>query len=328
VPTTGQIDVYLEGGNSGEKTPLGPDGFFEGDVPIIMPYTSAEELRDVFHYQQYQKIAESDWITGETEEKEQEAEQLILNFPTKITDPEWVENNVYQRIEEESGVEIGDFFYEEDYTTQEDLKTRITNSNYNGLWKNIEGLTRGQVSSGHAFIRTAALSAAEKYSAGKNTITTDFNTLDLSHGLGLAITNPTYNENQTDQQRTWGIETDTGEDQPLWGNTKIYPNDDGQIFTETMTGEDGEVAWINLGIQPEPFESLPNSSYNIDIEMHGVEPWEDFVRNPENQRGMKYLDSACIAAYINQEATPNGRLPMFEEATLHVHPDKIEYQLN
>jgi hypothetical protein len=314
IPETGTINAVLEGENPW------PNNFFTGEYDLDVPYT-AEQLRDRYHYQQIERIADSPWIEG------QENKQVLREFPTKLTDSQWREEKVYQPLEKEYEEEVEDFFDPEAYTGDGNLKERNTESEYPGFWRLMELLTRDGVSSNHDFIRTAALSMAEKQSAGKDTYTIDFKTLSGFHGLGIAITNPTYDANDKDQQRTWGIETDPGEDEPLWEDTETYPNDEGRIFTETNATEDGIIPWRNLGFMRETEENR-DDPWNVNLEFHDVDRWEEFVRNPREQRGMKYVDSACLAGYINEEATSFGELPEFEGATLHVYPDKIEYQLN
>ncbi|MFB6213863.1 MAG: hypothetical protein ABEJ07_04860, partial [Candidatus Nanohaloarchaea archaeon] len=104
-------------------------------------------------------------------------------------------------------------------------------------------------------------------------------------------------------------------------------NDGGNIMLQNNYADGG--AWMALGFTRDELGKIERQTEeaNLYIEVHGAQDWEDFLRNPDTQRGMKYPDSMCLASHIYHEAHPDGQLPEFEGATLHVHPDRIEYQL-
>jgi len=324
-PESGTFNIILEG-----EEPW-PNNFFNGNVDLEIPYT-AEQLRDQYHYQQINRIAESDWLPYEGNDNPRpEDATLLKELGQNILDPEWRQ----QKIKDSRGIdEETTIFWEDKYTgkcfenesTKEgNLKQRVTESNRHGLWSSIERLVFEPPSSNWDWVRTAALSATEKYSADKETYTTDLKTLDGRHGLGLAITNPTYNQSETSQQETWGIETGLDEKQ-LWRDLTGYPNRDNQIFTETEDNRDGVKAWRRLGFLRKTRKNR-DDPWNFNIEFHETDKWEEFVKNPYDQLGMKFIDSACIAAYIEDQAQSYGDLPQFENADIDVHPDQIKYRV-
>lgn len=307
-PDSGTIKPVLEGRNPW------PHEFFQGDVDIEIGMT-AEELRTEYHWDQYRDAAENKGIVEGAQ-----GEKLLKGFPHRLTDPEWMEENVYQWMEDTYNGEVEDIFLEEEYTADgQPLDQRLKKSRFPRIWIEIQRISLGGVSSNWDYILSAELAAAEKYSAGRNTITTHQKSLDATHGLGFAITDPTYNEDEMENQETWGLETDPGEDTPIWDldETESYPNDYQKIMIETPESTGG--SWALLG-----FNRPPD---NINIEMQEGEQFEEYLRNPDEQLGMKYLDSACMAAYISSEATGDGELPEFQDATLRVHPEHIEYEL-
>jgi hypothetical protein len=54
---------------------------------------------------------------------------------------------------------------------------------------------------------------------------------------------------------------------------------------------------------------------------------ETLIEDPGQVPGRAYLHSATIAAYINEQAHPNGHLPEFQNGKITVHPDEIEYEV-
>lgn len=215
-----------------------------------------------------------------------------------------------------------ELFQADEYTGEGNLKTRITESRYDNLWREVAFVTLGGPTSGNDYIKTAALTGAEYHSAGRETATFNMKTNDGTHGLGFAITGATYDESELEQQETWGIETDPGEDTPIWDldEHESYPNDSGRIMIEAPNGDAG-YGWQHLGM-------TRLMSENITIRLHKEEEFDEFLKNPGTQKGMKYVDSACILGHINQEAHEDGTLPEFEDARVTVHPDRIEYHLN
>jgi len=319
-PSEGALNPTLNG-----EEPW-PQEFFNGNVEINIPYNT-EQLRDRYHYQQAERIADSNWIQG------WENEKIIQEFGKNLLNEEWGQQNIIEELEEihdeEWDVNYLDLYVLDPYDGEESLKKRLTESSgYISLWEDIEIITKDRISSNHAFIRTAALSSAEKHTAGKNTFTTNFQTEDnASHGLGTAITNPTYYEAETGEQETYGIDTDDARSPQIWEDMSQYPNKsspDQKIFTETDREYWAKNAWRNIAFE-RPIQEDRMDPWNVNLQFHDVDQFIDFVINPEEQRGMKYVDSACLAAYINEEAYWDGELPEFEDATLEVYPDRIEY---
>jgi hypothetical protein len=142
-----------------------------------------------------------------------------------------------------------------------------------------------------------------------------------THGLAFGITNPSYNNRG--KQETWIIETDPNEEEQVidLDQEESYPTRPQGIFVEVEDTEDQAIrAWKDLGL-------TPYINRNITIEFHNGQEFEEFLVSPEKQAGRKFLHSASIAAYINDQATPDGALPEFEKAKLDVYPNQIEYQL-
>lgn len=309
---------------------IGPDGFFDqgeqldgepDDYLLLETWENGEiqtltvqELREKYQFNQYQQLVD-------TTSQGSDNPEIYQQFPEKLTDDQWVRENLIKPMEDiYIAPDAENPFKSEEYVNNGDLKTRIVESNYDKLWNMVAHVTLGGPSSGNDYIKTAALTGAEYHSAGRETATFNMPTLDGTHGLGFAITGATYNEEELEQQETWGIETDPGEDTPIWDldEHESYPNDSGKIMIETTDGDGGEIAWKDLGM-------TRLMSENITVYMHGGEEFEQYLKNPDQQKGMKYIDSACIAGHINQEAHQNGTLPEFEDARLDVYPDHIEY---
>jgi hypothetical protein len=286
-------------------------------MPIGM---TAEQLRKRFHFDQYKDIARG--VMRENEEKG----LLLREFPRNLDDPEWVEENVYEKWAEDHRQVESDFFKEETYMGEGALDTRYTESRFPSLWRLVEILAMDGMSSAHDYIRAAELAAAEHYTANKgkdrNTFVTEHKTQGGVHGLALAMTNLTYDEAKTGQQETWGIETDPGEDQAIWDldQQEEYPNDN-QPHPVTVESNEVEKGMIRgMGFTAYDVE-------NINIELPAADKFEDFLKEPDQQLGMKYVDGICAAAAINQEATEDGRLPEFQDATITIHDNQIEYEL-
>lgn len=313
---------------------IGPQGFFDqGNVTEEEPDNhltlqtqengetrtlTKQEMRERYHFDQIYQLTDAGFNIDEPE--------ILAEFPENLTDPEWRRNVVYSVRSDQTGVpleEIEDFFREDAYLSDADLKTRVEQGNWDVIWEQVAHAALGGPSSNHDYIKSAALSAAEYYSADRETATFNKATSDGTHGLGFAITGATYEDSEMSGQETWGIETDPSEEQEIWDvdESESYPNrDDQSIFIEDSDPENGKYAWESLGM-------TRIMSENITAQFHGGEEFEDYIRNPDQQKGMKYIDSACIAAHINQEAHENGALPEFENATVDVYPDRIEYEL-
>lgn len=312
-PSSGTIQPLLKGGNPW------PDSFFNGNVVLRIDKT-ATELRERYHWNQIDRIADNRFPEKDHPKKN----RLLKQFPRRLTESEWLRTNILEPIEEEhdEDIPLEKLFKKEEYLSDNELDYRVVKSNYDGLWTQMEHKVFGGVSSVWDFVRAAGLSGAEHYSAGNKTFTTHQKTLDAEHGLGYALTNLTYEAAKKEAQETWGLETDPSEDTPVWDldKTETYPNDDERIMLDTEEGEGGSDAWQLLGFD----QYMPD---NVIVEFRKGVRFEDFLRNPNNQLGMKYVDSACLAAYINEEAHEDGELPEFKGATLEVYPDRIEYDL-
>lgn len=318
IPQEGTINVILEGNEPW------PDEFFSGDDYDLEVGMTANKLREKYHFNQYKRIARHYFpeSNDSPDSDNQRKRELLLEFPENFTVPEWRRENIFNWIEEKYDAEVNDFFRDEEYDPEATLKERTINSNFDGLYKNLEILLFGDVSSTRDFIRTAVLSGSEHYGAGNDTFTLDLKTLDITHGLGTASTNLTYNPQKTRLQRTWGVETDPGEDTPIWplDKTENYPNDSGKIFRENANG---------MGELCKRYGFDDYSDDNITVNVYGGEEFENFLRDPGKQIGMNFPDAMFIVAYINDEAHREGKLPEFEDATLDVYPSekRIEYQL-
>jgi hypothetical protein len=312
-PESGTLNVQLNGENPW------PDDYFSGNVDMPIGMT-AEELRKRFHFDQYKDIARG--VRRENEEKG----RLLREFPRNLDNPEWVEENVYSRWEKKYNENVEDIFKEEVYMGEGPLDQRYTESRFPSAWKMVEILAMDRISSGHDYVRSAELAAAEHYTANKgkdrNTFVTEHTTQDKGHGLGLAMTNLTYDEAKTEQQETWGIETDPGEDQAIWDLDQLqkYPNRASK-HPVTVEGTKREEDMIRgLGFTVYDVE-------NINLEVPAADKFEDFLKEPGKQLGMKYVDGICTAAAINAQATEDGRLPEFQDATITIHDNQIEYEL-
>lgn len=217
-------------------------------------------------------------------------------------------------------------FKEERYTqNNSSLVTRIRESNYPGLWNAIEITALGSGSSTLDYIMAAELAAAEKYTAGKDTVVAHTKTEGGHHGLVFPITGLTYDKSKADQQQTWGMDTDITEEKDIWnlGQTEGYPNRDTTIFTENEEiSQYSNNSWALLA-----FEPVKGTNVSIEFNDSAVRNFEEFMKNPGSQRGMKYLDSICIAAELEEEAHPDGKYPELEDATLKIGDTGISYKI-
>ncbi|AZH26695.1 hypothetical protein [Haloplanus aerogenes] len=289
---------------------------------------SIQQLRELYHFQQIDRIAEG--LEGKVEVTGKKRSELLHEFPRRLLNGEWVDSNIAEVLEERHDTDLGDFFYEEVFNSKAPLIERIPESNYNGLWMNVEMLsTDTGVSSTHDFIRTAALAAAEHYSVGNETFTSHMKTLGGSHGLGIAMTGLTYNQSKQSNQKVYGIETDPNEPEQIWPLQKGYVNRDSRIPIEKPEAPGNITQWMGIGFDdgkiPEVFQNTEYSNINLQIE--GVDQWVDFKRNSANHAGMKFVDSMVLAAYIEDEAYEDGQLPGLEDATVRVSPKGLDYNL-
>jgi len=289
---------------------------------------STQELRERYQHNQYlQTIQEID-IPNEL--NEQETKEMLRKLPHKLDDHEWLTENLFNPYLKSVGNENypistreAEEFWDIDIFNQGDnLKKRVTESNYTQLWKITELYTLGRVSSVNDFLKADILSAAEYHTAGKQTATFNMKTNTGAHGLAWAIENPTYKQNSLDQQETWIFETDPNRNKwfiDLDEKEEYTQGENTWISKPELHEEGGKLSWKQYGI-PVKIEDILEVNYE-DSEKH-----TDFLLDPETQPGMQYVDSACIAAYINEHAAQGERLEDWESIT--VHPDQIEYQLN
>jgi hypothetical protein len=321
-PDTGSLSFNPAGGAPADHTVFNGEvdlGVFAGN-PGDYEMPSMQELREKYHFQQSDRIAEARY--------EGENQELLMEFPRNLLDPEWVQENIYKPLEERWGQEMDDWFHEEEYNSDAPLDERIRKSNYLGLWTEIERRIEGQISLTHDFIRTAAIAATEYHSTGNETFTSHMKTQKGSHGLGIALTNLTYNEGETSEQNVWGIETDGSEEKQIWPLQEGYINRSSQIPIEKPEDPGNILQWMRAGFtNTEVYHLYEEEDANIDLEVEGVDQWVHFKRNPENHAGMKFVDSMVLAAYIEDEAYEDGNLPELEGATVRVTPEGLDYSL-
>lgn len=327
-PQEGEINAILEG-----EQPW-PQEFFNGDVDLEVRNSDGQkmnqqELLEKYHYNEIYDLAEND---GGVDDR-----QLLKELPKKLDDDDvydWIRNDLVEPLANKN-TDIPDsmkeFFIQDEYLGDGNFDHRMENSKWDKLWYLVanNAIDIG-VSSANNFIKTAAIAGTEYYSAGNETFTTHMVTNDGTHGLGFALTGLTWNQDEKNQQgrisheiqETHGIETDPGREEFIWDLDELetYPNGYQNIMIENESPEGGNLSWKRLAftdVSPE----------NVTVNFHEGGKFEDFLRNPDQQIGMKYPVSAALAAHINHEAHPDGQLPEFEGATIDVYTDRIEYQL-
>lgn len=151
-----------------------------------------------------------------------------------------------------------------------------------------------------------------------------------AHGLCFAITEPTYEYGKLDQQEAWGIETDSFEEEQVWDLDETHGNPNGGEIAFETPEPDADPLRIGLTYR----EDVNDGNRNVDIISHVTGKFEDFIREPNTQRGMKYLDAMCLASFIEDQARTDGgfveegAVPELEGAEIHVYDDRIEYALD
>jgi predicted component of type VI protein secretion system len=333
LPRTGTLSFKTRDGS------IGPDGFFDqGDITLETrvvrengeeEFLTTQELREKEHFNKIQEIAENNYTGWQRE--------LLKDFPHNLTDKDWLMENIYQRIADDSDAVDQEYleqfeipFTPEEYTGGGNLDERFTDSKWQNLWGVLILEADDVMSSTNDWIKAAMLAATEYHAANRTTVTFDDKTLSGVHGLVFAITEPTYDGNKLNQQETWGVETDPREDDLVWplDETHGYPNDGGRIAFETP---EPDADPLRIGLTK--WEDIRDG--NMAIESHVDGKFEDFIRDPSSQKGMKYLDAMCLASYIEDQARTeggwveeDGAVPELEGAEIHVYDDRIEYVLD
>lgn len=305
LPEEGSINIILDG-----EQPW-PEQYFSGNIDLELE-TDIENVRNL-HHNQHRQAKLSD----------ERKEEILAQFPHKIDDPEWLRNKIYTPIEEEyEGDDVAEDHFEwGEYNQDAALDVRMKESGYPYLWMLVEGLTMGHITSDHDDIRAAELQAVEHYQLENDTIATPTKTVKGGHGLVDAITHATYDPSEYESQETWIVETDPGEDQPIidLDQEEAYTNDHEKHHVEVDGEATAGEGWFHMAGFVNP--------RHVDINWNQEGEYDEFLKNPGQQSGMKFLDSACLVKYIGKEAHQNGELPEFEDATLEIYPDRIEYQL-
>ncbi|RXK47833.1 hypothetical protein [Halorientalis pallida] len=343
LPRTGTLSFKTRDGS------IGPDGFFDqGHITLETrvvqengeeEFLTTQELREKEHFNKIQEIAENNYTGWQRE--------LLKDFPHNLTDKDWLMENIYQRIADNRDAVDQEYleqfeipFTPEEYTGEGDLDERFTDSKWQNIWGLVMQVADDGISSTNDWIKAAMLAATEYHAANRTTVTFDDKTMDSTHGLGFAITDPTYDDTNLNQQEAWGVETDPGEDDLIWpvDETHGYPNrDDQRIAFETP---EPDAPTITIGLTRREEIDNDEGTGNVTIESHLDGKFEDFIRDPSSQKGMKYLDAMCLASYIEDQArTEGGRyvsdyvehdgaVPELEGAEIHVYDDRIEYVLD
>jgi plastocyanin len=333
IPQQGTFNITLEGGEPW------PDDYFDGDADLHIPHT-IQELRETYHFNQLDRIVDTPVRNGFSQIPE-EYHQLVKQFPRKLTDPEWLQTEVYDLFQEKYGGDISGTFDPEKFLNGENLDERHEESGYHDLWTRMEEILYGlgNNSSAYDYQRTAAASGVDYHSAGEETFTTDFKTTpDRIHGLGIALTNLTYNQSETGQQEAWLIETDPSHSK-IWGDLSNYLGEE-NIFTEPGVDdrEAATLAWESLGFEPKirTYDEWENR-YNVNLEFSGVDQFSNFLLEPGQETGQNYVDGPILAAHIEENATSAvtedntefvGEYPYMDDATIRIHPTKITYELS
>ena len=191
-PDTGSLSFNPRGGLPADHA------LFEGDVNLRMfsnnpedyEMPSMQELRIREHFNQDGQIAEGLNGTikvGENGGREKTIGQILREFGENLTDRQWVLDNIHYPFQRQYGGEIPDFFKESKYIEEgTPLGTRIKESNYLNLSRNLENVLMGVADSNLDYFRTAALSAAEYETAGRETYTSHVNRLGVKP-RGLSV---------------------------------------------------------------------------------------------------------------------------------------------
>ena len=181
IPESGTLEIVTADG------PLGPDGFFEGDVELQLTDQNGEvlteqQLLEQYHYNQLMDYAE--YLDNP------ENRQTLKEFPNNIQNNKWIVQNLSEEMPEFYWGEEGpkNPFKPDEYTGEKNFEERYVNSNYPELWNLVAHTTLGGPSSTNDYIKADAIAATEHYAANKEIATFDAKTTDGTHGLVFAIT--------------------------------------------------------------------------------------------------------------------------------------------
>jgi hypothetical protein len=223
--------------------------------------------------------------------------------------------NEDQREEFLSTTEYSDLFDPEIYHNESlSLDERMLESGLNTLWYAFELNKKDGISSAHNELKAQALHNAEQR-AGFDTFIWDYGI--PSHGMVSAIENPTNQEQETDQQETYLIQTDPGRDQQIttWNESKYskgtaaepHPaHPEFQWYDETEQWKRGFYGKTAMGkneteiLDHKDFEQIP-------LEM--AENFIEFFKEPNTQPARNLLDPMLATAYIDEENPDGDAIP-------------------
>lgn len=316
IPQSGTLEIVTADG------PLGPDGFFEGDVELQLTdqngkVLTEQQLLEQCHFNQLQKLAKIDGAV--------EGRQTLKEFPHNILDHEWRMENIYfpraDMFEGASREEIEDQFKPDEYTGEGNFEERYLDSNYPQLWNLLAHTTLGGPDSGNDYIKAAGVAATEYFAAGKsNNRTFSTKTNDGVHGLTWMIENVSWEPSE--DQNSYIIETaPTREKQIIdLGQRGTYPHN--QVFTDKKHRGFSRQAWEGIG----RWEALTKYE-NISVEFKARDEFRQALKNPKKNGLRPFSATSILTEYINKQAHPDGHLSEFQNGQITVHPNEIEYEV-
>jgi hypothetical protein len=222
----------------------------------------------------------------------------VQEFKNNILDEEW-----RQQLAQEADVKNPQDLLDWDTYTDESLsyRERMTESGMVNFWYAFESEKFDGISSTNNQYKAAALQETETQ-LGFDTFIWDYGI--PGHGLVSAIENPTRNEENTESQETYIIETDFTDRQQItkwensqYQNTELHPAREGVerrkkgFYLRTAVGKD---------------EYEYEETYNM--QMKSIEQFIEFFRNPESSPAYDHLDPMTATAYTIEENIINGEL--------------------
>lgn len=313
--TTTRFPEELPESGTINAVPADPDaewkdaGVFQvlnGDIPYKLDLGEARGR----HYDDLQHWSNTTW-DGEHEPPLQKFADNIL------TNPEWRREILDQAAKEYGEDHLEDTFKPEEYKKDAPFDQRLKDSNFQAFWYPFEDVKFGSVSSTHNEAKASAIQALEQ-NAEKDTIVWGHLSINEGriHGLVTALENPTYNEDEFDQQNTYIVETDPREDYQVMNLVEDgYPK--GSHPAEKQTDHDRkEPLWLRMigNTDSKGFHAEPDASYA------SVEKFAEFLRNPSTDSGQKYMDLMAATYDLAKDERLQGM-----DATVSISTDELSY---
>lgn len=208
-------------------------------------------------------------------------------------------NEQYLEVDGEDILGTGSQGVDWDIYTDEsrNFRERMLESGLLDLWYKREYAEYGIADSTQNHIKAQALQQAER-EAGFDTYVWRYES--AGHGLMGAVENPTRNQEETDQQQTYVMETVPNYDEQIvtWENSK-YSEGNGPAPHPIDPNS-------SLGYEASPLEALgkgnSESNINVNLDEELVEDFNENYRNPGSAPFMNYSDQMISAAYISEES--------------------------